>query len=425
MTPASLPAGSPLQPAWQSVVLPGGLRLITLARPRSPTVAVRVYVRAGSRYDVAEAADSSGLAHLTEHLLFKRTRLHGQRELFAALERLGGTLEAGTAKEYTNFDAVTRPQHWPVALDILAEILTAPALLEEDLWAEMLVVVEEMRRAQERESWLLDFFAQALWRIHPLRQPVMGTMAGLRSIQPQTLLAFYRERYVAGNMLVVVCGDIEPEAVARLAAEKFEALPSGPALPPPPPHEPPLVETRTAHMRRDTLQTHLCLGIPTVGMAHADRSALKVIELVLGMGGSARLHQRLREAEQLAYTVNTLTAPYQDAGFLAVQAACAPDNAPRVRQIILEEWDKLRQAAVNQDELSAAQGNYAGALARRFETNLALAGIFGVEGLLGQVETLEAAATRIQAVTAADVLRAAQTYLISDRHVAVSLGPEA
>jgi predicted Zn-dependent peptidase len=401
------------------------LRLITLARSGTPTVAVRVYVRAGSRYDVAETAESSGLAHLTEHLLFKRTRFRRQQELFAALERLGGTLEAGTAKEYTNFDAVTRPQHWPMAFDVLAEVLTAPALLEEDLWAEMLVVVEEMRRAQERESWLLDVFAQTLWRLHPLRQPVMGTLAGLRNIQPQALWAFYRERYVAGNMVLVVCGDIEPEAVAQLAAEKFAALPPGPAQPPPLAHEPPLVETRTAHLRRDTLQTHVCLGVPTVGMAHADRSALKVIELVLGMGGSARLHQRLRETEQLAYAVNTLTAPYEDAGFLAVQAACAPENVPRVRQAILEEWDKLCQKAVDNAELSAAQGNYLGTVARRFETNLALAGIFGVESLLGQVESLEAAAARIEAVTAADVLRVAQTHLTSDRHVAVMLGPKA
>lgn len=415
---------------WQLVLLPNGLRLITIARPGTPTVAVRAYIRAGSRYDVEQKRPDSpdpplGLAHLTEHLLFKGTRHHSQRELFAAVERLGGVLEAGTTKEYTTLYAVTPRRGLVSAVDILAEVLTAPGLREEDFWQEKLVVLEEICRVQDRQSVIFDLFAETLWQEHPLRYPILGTLEGLHDLDYEPLLSFYRQRYVAGNMLLVVCGDIEHEEARRMVVERFQALPAGLEQPPAPVREPPLNELRSGHLSKDVHQAHLLMGVPTVSMKHEDRSALKVIERVLGMGGSARLYQRLREERRLAYSVNTVTAHYEDAGYFAVHTACDPQNVAQVQQTILDEWDRLRHQGVSEDELSAAKSNYAGTLARRFETNLALASIFGVEGLLHRVETFEEAVERINAVGRDDVLRVAHKYLDVDRYVAVSVGREA
>jgi predicted Zn-dependent peptidase len=160
-------------------------------------------------------------------------------------------------------------------------------------------------------------------------------------------------------------------------------------------------------------------------MKHEDRSALKMVERVLGMGGSARLYQRLREERQLVYSVNTVTAHYEDAGYFAIHTACDPQRAAEVQQAILDEWHKLCQQGVSAGELRAAKSNYAGTLARRFETNLALAGIVGVEGLLHRVETLEDAVGRINTVRRDDILRVARQYLDVERYVAVSVGRQA
>jgi predicted Zn-dependent peptidase len=361
---------------------------------------------------------------LTEHLLLKGTRHHSQREIFAAVERLGGLLEAGTTKEYTTLWAVTPAQGLEVVIELLAEVLTAPVLREKGFWQEKLVVLEEMRRAQDRESVIFDLFAEALWQEHPLRHPIMGNLEGLHDLDYEFLLSFHQQRYVAGNMLLVVCGGIEHEEARRLVAHKFAALPAGPEQPPTPVREPPLNEMRSGYLSKDVHQAHLLIGVPTVSMKHEDRSALKVMERVLGMGGSARLYQRLREETQLVYSVHTVTAHYEDAGYLAVKTACDPQHAAQVQQAILEEWRKLRRQEVSEDELSAAKSNYAGTLARRFETNLALASIFGVEGLLHRVETFEEAIGRINAVGCDDVLQVARQYLDVDRYVCVSVGRE-
>jgi len=415
---------------WRLVCLPNGLRLITIARLCTATVAVRAYIRAGSRYDVEHKPPDSprpplGMAHLTEHLLFKGTRIHSQREIFAAVERLGGVLDAGTTREYTTLCAVIPHQGLVTAMDVLAEVLMQPALREEDFSKEKLVVLEEIRRAQDQWNVIFDLFAETLWQEHPLRYSIRGTPEGFHDLNYEPLLSFYRQRYVAGNMLLVVCGDIEHEEVRRLATEKFAALSAGPEQPPAPAQEPPLNEPRTAHLHKDVHQTYVLIGVPTVSMKHEDRSALKVVERVLGMGGSARLYQRLREEGRLVYSVNTTTAHYEDAGYFAIYIACDPQHVAQVQQTILEEWDKLRHQGVSEDELSAAKGNYAGTLARRFETNLALAGVFGVEGLLHRVEPFDEAVGRINAVRRDDVLRVAQKYLNTECYVAVLVGREA
>ena len=225
-------------------------------------------------------------------------------------------------------------------------------------------------------------------------------------------------------MLLVVCGDVAHEEAGRLAAQSFSELAQGDEQPPAPVEEPDLDGVRTAHLPRDTHQTYLMVGIPTVNMAHEDRSALKIVELVLGMGASARLYQRLREQAGLVYSIHTVTANYEDAGYFAVQTSCSPEKADQVRGAILAEWQALCSEGVSEEELAAAKSNYAGTLARRFETNLALAGIFGVEGLLHHVETLAEAIARIDAVQRDDVVRVARQYLDSERYATVSMGRE-
>jgi predicted Zn-dependent peptidase len=315
---------------WQMARLPNGLQLITIARPATPAVAVRAYVRAGSRYDAPpdgqippfcvqeqdtdppsvrrdkaerSLSDPTGLplgqAHFTEHLLFKGTRTHDQRELFAAVERLGGVLDAGTTKQCVTLLAVTPRDGLTTAVDVLAEILAEPALGEEDFWEEKLVVLKEIRRAQDQQSVVFDLFAETIWQRHPLRYPIRGTLEGLHNLEPASLISFYRQRYVAGNALLAVCGDIEHAEVRRLVEKSFASLPAGPEQVPPPVEERPLDEPRTAHLDKDVQLTSLLIGVPTVSVKNEDRSAIKVIERALGMGGSARLYQHLREEAQL------------------------------------------------------------------------------------------------------------------------------
>ena len=144
------------------------------------------------------------------------------------------------------------------------------------------------------------------------------------------MLSFYRQRFVTGNVVLCICGAFNPLEARQRAEECFGALPQGGEERPRPAEEPPLQGVRRAHLERDLHQATLLLGVPTVHMGHPDRNPLKIIERVLGMGGSARLYQRLREQERLVYGVQTVIAQYEDAGLFAVRCACDP-AAPSAR----------------------------------------------------------------------------------------------
>lgn len=394
--------------------------MIAIQRSGTHTVAARLLIRAGSRYDGLHP----GKAHFLEHMLFRGTRSRSPRDIFAAIEAKGGEINANTTREYISVHTVTQAHDLPLSLEILADIFIQPALAVESFLNEKLVILQELMRAKNRLDMLSDLFVQTLWLRHPLRNPILGNPESLRDLEYETVRDFYLRRYVAGNALLVICGDIEIATSLALARTHFDAFPPGPEQIPMPVEEPPPVESRRAHINKDILQTYLLIGVPTYGMKHQDRSPLKVIELALGMGGSGRLYQRLREEQGLVYSVNTLTANYEDAGFLGVRAICDPENVEAVLEAILTEWNEISHEGISKLELEAVKGNYAGTLARRFETNLAVASIFGVEGLLYQAEPFDEAVARIEAVTQEEVLEAGQKYLSQEHYVFASMGPE-
>ena len=398
---------------WHQIPLHNGLRIITIPRLGTRTVAARLFIRAGSRYDGAYP----GLAHFTEHLLFK-----GKEQIFADIEARGGELNAQTGREYLGLHTVTLGSDLPLALTLLSELILQPEFSSANFLAEKLVIAGELEQARDRSSVLYDHFQQQLWGAeHPFGRPVLGAPQGLDALELAYVEAFYRQRFVGGNAVLVICGDIDVTQALSLAVEAFAELPAGSEQ-----HPEPLPETprgsRGAHIERASGRSYLLVGVPTVGLKHPDRSALKIIELVLGMGASGRLYRRIREEMGLVYTVNAVSGVYEDAGYLAVHSVCAPEQVVTVQDAVFDLWAEIAELGITPAELAAAQGNYAGTLARRFETNLSVAGIFGIEALLHEVEPFEAAIARINGVITEQVCCTARRYLQEDEAVIVSMG---
>jgi predicted Zn-dependent peptidase len=402
----------------QFETLPNGLQVIIIPRPGTRTVASRFFVRAGSRYD----GEHPGLAHLLEHMLFQGSTDRNAEDIFATIEARGGEINAHTTREYLSLHTVTLAEHLPLALSCLADIAIRPAFKREDFDKEKLVILQEIGSARERSGALYDAFVQHLWGQNPLRNPVIGIPEGVRDASLKDVRTFHQRRFVGGNAVLVICGDVAPDQAVSLAEESFSDLSPGAEQPPKPVDEAPIRQPRGGHLARKSKQTYLLLGVPTVGLKHPHRSALKVIELILGMGASGRLYRRLRQELGLVYNVNAVSSVYEDAGFLAIHAACDAEDQTRVQDEILDGWLDLRQRDITAEELEAAKGNYAGTLARRFETNLSVAGIVGIEALLHQVESFETAIARINAVTSEGVRQAARQYLVEDGYVLVTAG---
>ena len=402
---------------YQVTTLNNGLRVVSIRRPSRMTTAIRVYVRAGSRYD----GQQSGKAHFVEHLLFAGTSNHSSQQIYIDIESLGGLIQANTTKEYATFCVVLMDRYLEAGLEVLTDVIINPAFDTRAFLKEKLIILEEIRQAQDTQSILWDLFSETLWVRNPIRRTTLGKIEFLRDLQYEEVLDFYRERYTARNMVVSVCGDMDHECVVQQISQRFPHLQEGNELGPLPIVEPP-PSKRTAHIEKDIYQTHLVMGVLATDMRDEDRYAVKVIDKILGTGGSSRLSQRLREHEKCVYTIYSVAPMYEDTGCFAVCTACSPENVPVVESSVLEEWEKLKSNPVSDAELEAAKRIYEGTLARECETNLYVAGIFGIEALLYEIEPPVRAIEKINAVTKQDIIEVANRYLDTTKYTMVTIG---
>ena len=402
---------------YQITTLNNGLRVVTTRRPGRMIAAVRVYVRAGSRYD----GEHLGKAHFVEHMLFAGTDNRSSRQICNDVESIGGMVQANTTEEYTTFCTMTLDRYLENGLDVLADIIANPVFDVMRFFKEKLVIMEEIKRSQDAKGVLWDLFLETLWVENPIRWPTLGNMESLRDLEHKDALDFYQERYTARNMVVSVCGDMDHEYAVEQVSRQFSHLPGGQELRPAPVSEPP-PSKRTAHIEKDTHQTHLFMGVLAASMKDEDRYAVKLMDRVLGSGASSRLSQRLREDEKYVYSVHSLFQPYEDTGCFVVLTACSPENVPKVESAILEEWEKLCSQPVSDAELEISKRIYEGALIRECETNSYVAKISGIEALLYEVEPFDTSIHRINAVTKRDIMDAANKYLNADKYALATVG---
>ncbi len=405
---------------YSEITLDNGLRVVCIERTGTPTVATKVLVQCGSRHD----GEKHGLTHALEHLFFKGSDSRTTQQIYHAVEEVGGQIDAQTSKEYTAFSVVTQDRFHRRGLEVLADIVRNPRLDKTDFLKEKLVILEEMRRRADQRQAIWDFYAGALWQTHPLKDRVLGYKEDVLNLTTEDLRQHHATFFVPPNTVIAIAGNVTLEDILAVIVEFFGNWAGElPSLPPVSP-EPPLADKREVWIERDVSQVHLVLGWPAVDMTHPDRHPLKVIGRLLGVGGSARLYQRLREEQQLAYTVATAVAAYEDIGHFAIYTACKPDKVDTVRTAIFEEIARLREQPVDDEELGRVKTSYEGSLAVNFETNLRIASIHGVEALLDRIEPFEVAVRRINAVTQEDILRVAQQYFDLERYVSVAMGPK-
>jgi predicted Zn-dependent peptidase len=392
--------------------LPNGLRAVAIGRPGTATVASKVFLKAGSRHDGAR----HGIGHCLEHALFRGTATRSSRELYGAIEDLGGRIQGETVKDYLALSAVTGAQHYRTGLEVLADVLLNPRFDPTAFAAEKLVILEEMARRADMRQIIWDLYDLTLWQAHPLRHRVLG--------YESAVAAHYRRFCVPPAAVLVVCGECGPAEALREVEELYGQFAGVPPEYEPVPAELPLVEARQSTLERGIRQVHLVIGWPTVGLRHPDSYVLKAIDRLLGVGGRCRLYRELRERRGLAYAVHTMRAEHEDTGHLAIYTAADPGRVQEVLDAILGEIRRLQVEPVSEAELRAAQTNYEGSLAVSFEMNLSLAGIVGLETLLtGQFEPFAQAGRRVRRVTPEDVLRVANRYLDTTRYALAMVGP--
>jgi predicted Zn-dependent peptidase len=398
--------------------LPSGLRIVSQHMEHAATVSLGIWIGAGAR---DELPHEHGLAHLLEHMAFKGTAKRNALQIAEEIESVGGDLNAATSVEYTCYTARVLGPDLALAVDILADILTRPALTAEELKREKGVILQEISAVQDTPDDLVyDRFLEAAFPDQPLGRPILGTAKTVKSFTPDAIRAYLARNYHAGNMVLAASGAVDHDQLVALAKQHLAGLPESPAAAAE--REEGRYRGGEARIRSDEEQVHLVLGFPGQPFTKGAHYALQIFSSVLGGGLSSRLFQEVREQRGLAYAVDAFHWPFSDCGVFGISAGTAPEDAGELVEVALA---CLRQAAedVTETEVARARAQMkVGLLASLESPGGKLEQMARQVLLFGRAIPREELASRLDAVTLEDV-RAAGRSLLGHQPTIAAVGP--
>ncbi len=402
--------------------LENGLRILTFTMSQTRAVSVSFFVGTGSRY---ESEDVAGASHFIEHMLFKGTaRRPTSRHISEAIEGIGGYSNAYTGQDTTTYWAKVAAPHFAEAADVLIDMLRCSTFDPTEVEKERRVIVEEINMSMDApDQWVGILLGQVVWPDHPLGRDVAGTRESVSGITRDQLLGYMERQYLPERTVVSVAGNIDHQQVVETITERLKDWPSAPAndyLPAPDGLRSPrwLVENRPTELG------HLCLAAPGLPRSHPDRFALGLLNTVLGEGMSSRLFLEVREAQGLAYAVDSSLSMLDEAGLLVVYAGVDAERAPQAICAVLAELDRLRQEPVPEAELHKAREYVKGRLVLSLEDSGAVSAWHGQQALLlDEILSLDDVLIAYDAVTDENIQRVAQSLFTDDQLQLAAVGP--
>ena len=410
-----------LYPGLYSHRLPSGLYILVEPMERVRSVALGVWVRAGSRDD---PPGKGGLAHLLEHMAFKGTMRRSALEIAQAIDALGGNLNGATGKESTFFYTTVLEEGLEAALEVLGEILTQPRLAPEDLERERTVILEEIREAEDNpQDVALRLLFEQLWADgHPLGRPVLGTLEAVSRLSVEDVRGFFKQHYRPARMILAASGKLDCEELIGRVERVWPTGTDGE----PPRRVAPVPKAGLAVGERQIQQVHLALGFPTVKAGAEERYGLEVLSAILGGGVSSRLFQRVREERGLVYTVASSTAYYTDAGALMVYAATEERRLPEVLEIIWREIEDLSRTPPTEEEVARAVARLRGSFLLGLEDPSGRMFRLGTNAALGrEITPIAEVERRLLSVTPDEVRDLAARFLKPELAALALVGPSA
>jgi predicted Zn-dependent peptidase len=406
---------------WRLTELDSGERVISERLDHVRSAAVGYWIGAGSR---DEEPGEAGVTHFIEHLLFKGSDRFNALEIAEIFDGLGGELNAATSREHTLVYARIPDHHLETAVDVMSDMVFAPAFAELD--SEREVVLEEIAMYDDAPQELVhDLIAEAVFGDHPLGRPVIGTADVISSIPREAIARYHDTMYVPGNIVVAAAGNIEHDQVVELVSRALERRGPGaadevnvrPALVQAPP-------PRLRFQQKDTEQYHVCLAAPGISRSDRRRFAASLLDAILGGSASSRLFQEIREKRGMAYAVYSFVSQYTDTGQIGIYLGTREDNLADALTIAAEQIADISAGNLPARELERAKENIKGRVLLSMESTSTRMNRLG-KSLITDSELLsvDRIVAEIDAVEAESVCELAATLLAPERLSAACIGP--
>ncbi len=378
---------------YKRIILPNGLRIVFEKIPYVQSVSIGIWIEAGSKN---EQAKCNGISHFIEHMAFKGTEKRSARDIAEEIDNVGGQLNAFTGKECTCYYARVLNRHMELAFDILSDMLFNSSFRSDDISREKNVVIEEINMYQDNpEEVVHDIYASNVFKNHPLGYPVLGEQRSVMEIKREDIIRYLNNNYRPDNTVIAVTGNVELKDIERYAQKYFSNW--GDRYTKVKRYAKPTINFNHVIKQRNTEQVHFCLGFK--GLNQKDKRLYSFLALnnLLGGGMSSRLFQRVREEMGLVYSIYSYPTTYRDIGMLTVYAGTNPSQLGNVLEAVVEEFRKLKEYGIPENELRRVKeqmkGNYilsmegtGGRMSSMGKSELLLGKIYSQEEILDRID---------------------------------------
>jgi predicted Zn-dependent peptidase len=395
---------------FERQTLSNGVRVLTAPLDHAQSVACYIMLAAGSRY---ENASNRGIAHFAEHMFFKGTeRRPTARDLSMEVDKIGGEFNAFTSKEYTGYYIRCAAEQRDTALDVLVDMLRHSKFDTDELEREKGVIIEEMNMYVDTpRDYVSSVYEELVFGSNPLGWETLGTRDTINAATRDTFVDYLDQWYHPPRIVVGVSGKVGDDLIPRLEDLLGDLSGNGKDGPAPVEVER-TPEPRVRVLRKDSDQANVCVGVPSYPLGHPDRYALSLLGTILGTGMSSRLFLEVRERRGLAYYVFAFNNSYTDTGTLLAQAGVDLKRADEAVKVIADEFRKLADELVGEEELEKARSLAKGRFVLQTESPNGLL-LFGLrrEVLEGEAIEPEELLAGLDTVTAEDVQRVARDVI--------------
>jgi len=397
--------------------LASGLTVVTDKMPHLETAALGVWAGVGGR---DEKPNEHGISHLLEHMAFKGTTKRSSREIVEEIEAVGGDLNAGTSTETTSYYARVLRADVPLALDVLADILSNPAFDPAEVKREQNVIVQEIGAVEDApDDLVFERLHSVAFPDQPVGRSILGTPETVRSINAGKLRAYLHRNYRAPDMIISAAGAVDHQAIVKQVEDQFGKFegPTGPAPQPARFGGGSRIETRELE------QVHVALALQGVPQRDTKLFDVQVFTNVLGGGMSSRLFQEVREKRGLCYSIYAFHMTYSDTGMFGLYAGTDQADAAELMRVVVDQIGEATET-LEEKEIARAKAQMKAGLLMALESSGARAEQLARQMLAyGRPLPIEEIVARVDAVTVESARAAGRALLERSRPAIAALGP--
>lgn len=398
-------------------MLDNGMKVIIIEDHNSPLATFQIWYRVGARN---EPSGKTGISHLLEHMMFKGTEKYGPKQFSNIIQRNGGTDNAFTTKDHTMYFQTLSSDRISLSIELESDRMKNLLLDPLDVENERNVVMEERRMRYEddpQNSLYENLFATA-FKIHPYRNPVIGWMSDIASIQRDDLYSYYRKYYTPENAFIVISGDIEADKIIQEIRDKFGSIPPTESSGTKSrgneqkAREPEQMGEKRIFLKREAELPYIAIAYHVPNFPHEDSFALDVMSAILSDGMSARLYRNIVREKRLAINIFSDYSGFNIDPFLFLfGATAAPDkNIMDVEKAIYEEIESLKNELPTEREVQKAKNQVEAYFIFSQDSNYSKALYTGIFEMLGGWRLIERYIEGIRRVSPSDVQAVARKY---------------